>query len=118
MRSNDGERTPPAIPRYRDGTAKVALRSSIDRTLRPDLESMRGSGAIDRSVLTEKIRSVCQHAHEQGLRAEQVVILIKEMWAELRPPLTLEAMREEHNRLSDVVSLTIREFYGLPNPEA
>jgi len=25
-------------------------------------------------------------------------------------------MREEHNRLSDVVSLTIEEFYGPRNP--
>jgi hypothetical protein len=38
------------------------------------------------------------------------------MWAELLPPLTYEAMREEHNRLSDVVSLTIEEFYGTRNP--
>ena len=119
MSFGDRERTHSATPRT-DNTvgAKVAVRESMERTLRPDLQSVRGRGTVDRSVLTEKIRSVCQHAHEQVLHAEQVIILIKEMWAELLPPLTYEAMREEHNRLSDVVSLTIEEFYGPPNSSA
>lgn len=117
MRDGNGEQSQPATPHSGDATvAKVAVRESLERTLRPDLQSMRGRGTVDRSVLTEKIRSLCQHAHEQGLHAEQVVILIKEMWAELLPPLTYDALRDEHNRLSDVVSLTIQEFYGPRNP--
>jgi len=115
----NGEQSQPTAPQSGDArVAKVTVRESLERTLRPDLQSMRGSGTVDRSVLTEKIRSLCQHAHEQGLHAEQVIILIKEMWADLLPPLTYEAMREEHNRLSNVVSLTIEEFYGTRNPSA
>jgi hypothetical protein len=109
---------PPAPHIDRTVMARVAVRESMERTLRPDLQSVRGRGTVDRSVLTEKIRSVCQHAHEQGLHAEQVVILIKEMWAELLPPISYDAMREEHTRLSDVVSLTIEEFYGRPSSSA
>lgn len=117
--NRNGEQSPPEAPHSgRTVVAKVAVRESMERTLRPDLQTMRGRGTVDRSVLTEKIRSLCQHAHEQGLHAEQVIILIKEMWAELLPPITYEAMREEHNRLSDVVSLTIEEFYGPRNPSA
>jgi hypothetical protein len=119
MSFGDGEQSHRATPHIADTVrAKVAVRESMERTLRPDLQSVRGRGTVDRSVLTEKIRSVCQHAHEQGLRAEQVIILIKEMWAELLPPLTVDSMRDEHDRLSDVVSLTIEEFYGRPNPPA
>ena len=119
MTFGDRERSHPASPRIDSmQVAKVKVRESMDRTLRPDLQSVRGRGTVDRSVLTEKIRSVCQHAHEQGLHAEQVIILIKEMWAELLPPISYDAMREEHTRLSDVVSLTIEEFYGPPSSSA
>lgn len=102
--------------RHADREAKGAVRESMERTLRPDLEAMRGYGTVERSVLTEKIRRVCEHAHEHGLRAEQVIILIKEMWAELLPPLTHDAMRSQHDRLNEVVTLTIQEFYGRPTP--
>jgi hypothetical protein len=119
MSFGEREQSNPASPRIDDTVvAKLAVRESMERTLRRDLQSVRGRGSVDRSVLTEKIRSVCQHAHEQGLRAEQVIILIKEMWAELLPPLTLDAIHDQHERLSEVVSLTIEEFYGRPNPPA
>ena len=117
MSSGDDEQLLRATSQRGDAVvAKVVVRESMERTLRPDLQSMRGRGTVDRSVLTEKIRSVCQHAHEQGLHAEQVIIMIKEMWAELLPPLTFDAMQQEHDRLSDVVSLTIAEFYGPSTP--
>ena len=116
MRSGDSEPLHPSTRRHGDApVAKRVVRESMDRTLRPDLQSLRGREPVNRSVLTEKIRSVCQHAHDQGLHAEHVIILIKEMWAELLPPTTFDAMHEEHDRLSDVVSLTIAEFYSAPD---
>jgi hypothetical protein len=76
----------------------MVIRESLKRTLLPDLQTIRNRGSVERSVLTEKIRSVCSDAHQQGLHAEQVIVLIKEMWAELRVPLGYEAIRDNIDR--------------------
>ena len=119
MTPRDAEREKSTRSRMDDvPVATTVVRECMERTLLTDLQTIRGRGAVDRSVLTEKIRSVCQDAHERGLHAEQVIILIKEMWAELRPPLTFDAIQDQNERLNAVVSLTIQEFYGPQTPPA
>lgn len=113
-----GRTEPPesnALPNGEVRGATTVVRETMTRTLLPDLQAIRGRGAVDRSLLTEKIRSVCRDAHTQGLHAEQVIILIKEMWAQLRPPLGYEGIQEQNQRLGDIVRLAIDEYYAPPD---
>jgi hypothetical protein len=57
------------------------------------------------------MRTLCAAARQQGLRAEELIVLFKKTWAE-RPELRTMS-REETSRLFDaVVTLCVEEYYG------
>ena len=61
--------------------------------------------------LRQALRLLCDDAHRRGMRAEQVLVLLKQAWLSLPendpPHGILHA-----DRLARVVSLCIEEFYG------
>ena len=111
VRTGDRERPLPTSP---NGDAVVAMgtvREAMERTLLPELETMRGHGLVDRAVLTERIRSVCQQAHDHGLRAEQVIILIKELWAQISDGSVRRSGQLHVDGLEEVITRAIDEYY-------
>ena len=73
--------------------------------------ALRPPQGIDSSDLAATMRELCAAARQQGLRAEELIILFKKTWAE-RPELRTMS-REETGRLFDsVVTMCVEEYYG------
>lgn len=85
----------------------AAAHRALECALHPD--------AGTRSVgLQQAIRTLCEEARRQGVRAEELIVLFKKTWAE-RPELQTLS-REETTRLFDeMVSLCVEEFYRAPD---
>ena len=62
------------------------------------------------------LRAVCDAARAHGLRADQLLVLLKRDWAAL--PWTARVRRDGDDVLSRVVSLCIQEYYESPSPAA
>lgn len=84
------------------------LTTATHRALELALRSPQGT---DSSDLSATMRELCAAARQQGLRAEELIMLFKKTWSE-RPELRTMP-REETARLFDsVVSMCVEEFYG------
>lgn len=61
--------------------------------------------------LQATIRELCRAAREQGLRAEELIVLFKKTWAE-RPELRTKSAEETGRLFDAVVTLCVEEYYG------
>jgi hypothetical protein len=82
--------------------AVAALRCGLQAQLGPS-----PNGELRRAV-----RLLCDEAHRRGLRAEQVIVLLKEAWGSLPDVQVLAPGEERRESLSRIVSLCIDEFYA------
>jgi len=62
------------------------------------------------SAVAASLRTVCNAAHEQGLHAEQLVILVKQDWHHLSETQRLNRL-EADAMLAGIVSTCIKEFF-------
>jgi hypothetical protein len=82
------------------------LTSATHRTLEI---ALRPTGTPD-TQLQDAMRDLCSAARQQGMRAEELIVLFKKTWSE-RPELR-GMSREETGRLFDsVVTMCVDEFY-------
>jgi hypothetical protein len=58
------------------------------------------------------LRQVCTEARRSGLRAEQLLVLIKEVWSGI--PAGISRVKSMHGdeRLNYVISTCVDEYYG------
>jgi hypothetical protein len=92
-----------------DSTA--ALRTVIQMTLRTDLRRVLSGCPIEQSGLRENLRTIGTHARRHRLRAEQLLILIKEACASLPEARELLAM-DRQGALDQLISMAVEEYYG------
>ena len=106
LASPRNERTLSGAPRTLD-----PIREQLGALLRQTLSTVtRGDATPVR--IREALRQACDTAHERGLHAEQLLILVKEAWHEL--PATRRATRDEAERLlARVITLCVEEYYAL-----
>jgi hypothetical protein len=104
----------PRTERPLSGTAPSPLepiREQLDALLRQTLSALAVGGAT-RVQIRKALRPACDAAHERGLHAEQLLILVKNVWHEL--PATRRATREDAERLlARVITLCVDEYYAL-----
>ncbi|HEV7706515.1 MAG TPA: hypothetical protein VGO46_19665 [Gemmatimonadaceae bacterium] len=92
-----------------DSTA--ALRVVIQMTLRTDLRRVLSGCPIEQSGLRENLRTIGAHARRHMLRAEQLLILLKEACASL--PEARELLASQHpDALDKIISMAVEEYYG------
>jgi hypothetical protein len=96
--------------------ARPLLREDLAESLLPDLRSLHAHTTTDLSSLTEKLRVVCREAQRQGVRAEHLVILVKDLWAQISAETTHPARLHHDDQLKDVVTRTIAEYYRSERP--
>ena len=94
------------------GTADRKLRATLRRIFqdsRLDLADMRADADHG---LRPALSQVCRDARHAGLRAEQLLVLIKEVWSAL--PAGLSHVQSAHGdeRLNFVISVCVDEYYG------
>jgi|SRR5665213_77227 len=93
------------------GTANRKLRATlrlIFQDSRLDLADMRADAD---HRLRPALSQVCSDARHAGLRAEQLLVIIKEVWSGL--PASLSSVQSVHGdeRLNHVISLCVDEYY-------
>jgi hypothetical protein len=65
----------------------------------------------------QPLRSACARAREAGLHAEDLIVILKDVWREL-PDVQKMERAESNNTLAHIVSSCIEEFYTGEHPAA
>jgi hypothetical protein len=88
-----------------------ALRALLELPLLTAIRRLANDGDFDRSALREELQHVCAAAKLSGVRAEQVVIAVREIWAAL--PMARDVERNASGKpiFSQVVRMTLDEYY-------
>ena len=81
----------------------AALREAIRREV---------TGESQDGELPDALRRLTREARALGLHAEQVVILVKELWREVPEPSPAPTSDEHRRMLERLVTLSIEEFYA------
>jgi hypothetical protein len=88
-----------------------ALRAVIQMTLRTDLRRVLAGCPIEQSGLRENLRTIGSHARRHRLRAEQLLILLKDVCASLPEARELLA-KDRQAALDQLISMAVEEYYG------
>lgn len=99
-------------PRADVPVTRPVVRDDLAESLLPALRSLHTQATTDLSSLSEKLRVVCRDAQRRGMRAEHVVILVKDLWAQISDGPTRPARLEHDDQLRAVVTRTIDEYYN------
>lgn len=83
-----------------------------DHTLRCALHATGHGGGVDRSV-RDALRKTCDLAHERGLRAEELIVLLKGAWRRL-PEVRSMSRDGSDAALARVITMCIGEYYRQP----
>ena len=65
-----------------------------------------------RSDLRASLRQVCADARHSAIRAEQLLVLIKDVWSSLPPGISRVTSVHGDERLTYVISTCVDEYYG------
>jgi hypothetical protein len=90
-------------PRVLSGAGVVALRSALQAQLRGEWPD----GALRRAI-----RVMCDEAHRNGLRAEQLLVILKDAWSSLPEVARLPTGGTRERLLDRIVTMCVEEFYG------
>src|SRR5215207_2826350 len=96
------ERTPDSPPL--DATTVEALRAAFVQSM------VRGSHAPD---LHHLLCTTAQEARTKGIRAEQLLIVLKDIWYSLPELAATTASDVENTLLQELISRCIREYYAI-----
>ena len=94
------------------GLANRRLRSRLEKTFR-DVRAQSADAAPDqRRELRASLREICGDARRAGLRAEQLLVLIKDVWSAM--PVGISRVQSVHGdeRLNYVISTCVDEYYA------
>jgi hypothetical protein len=93
-----------------------ALRALLELPLLTAVQRLASEGDFDQSALREELQAVCAVAKRNGVRAEQVLIAVKEIWSEL--PVERDAARTPSGKplMNKVVTMTLDEYYASRDP--
>lgn len=104
MERTQRETIPPQSVRYAN------VRELAQLVLRHSVEARRAGIPPSVENLRQYLRPVCDSAREEGLRAEHLLIIVKQAWDHLVEAGVLD--RSDNNApLSEVITLCIKEFY-------
>ncbi|HMI57870.1 MAG TPA: hypothetical protein VK511_07475 [Gemmatimonadaceae bacterium] len=94
------------------GTANRRLRSSLETSFRDVRAQSADAAPEQRRELRASLREICADARRAGLRAEQLLVLIKEVWSAM--PAGISRVQSVHgdDRLNYVISTCVDEYYG------
>ena len=80
-----------------------ATQRALEVALRPD----GGTRSLD---LQQAIRDVCAEARQQGMRAEELIVVFKRAW-HARPELQTLSREETGRLLESVITMCVEEYY-------
>jgi len=72
------------------------------------------AGKATSAQLRVPIRQLCVFAHSEDMKAEELLVRFKEVWASLPPLAELPRGRQRNDLMAQVATMCIEEFYGPP----
>jgi hypothetical protein len=88
------------------------LRSSLELVFQDtQLHNADASASANRE-LRAALRQVCTEARRSGLRAEQLLVMIKEVWSGIPAGISRVTSMHGDERLNYVISTCVDEYYG------
>jgi hypothetical protein len=95
---------------------RAAIRELLELPLRSAVWRLANEGTFDRSALRDDLRAVCEDARQRGLRAEQLLIAVKEIWA--NEPIARDIARNAGGTpfLTQVVTMALDAYYAISHP--
>jgi hypothetical protein len=103
-----------------DSRTSESARLNTNRRLRTSLEMVfqdahlqnADASASAHRALREALRQVCTDARHSGLRAEQLLVLIKDVWSGIPAGISRVTSMHGDERLNYVISTCVDEYYG------
>lgn len=93
-------------------TTTHRLRSSLEQVFQdPHLQSADAPPSMRRE-LRAALRQVCVDARRSGLRAEQLLVLIKDVWSGMPAGISRVKALHGDERLNYVISTCVDEYYA------
>ncbi len=88
------------------------LRSSLQAVFQSAALQL-GDGAIGANVeLRNALRQLCVDARQSGMRAEQLLVLVKDVWSETPVGIARVASVHGDDRLNYVITTCVDEYYA------
>jgi hypothetical protein len=94
------------------GSENRRLRASLQTVFRDAGLQYADGPTAERPALRAALRQVCTEARRAGLRAEELLVIIKEVWSAL--PAGISRLPSVHGdeRLNYVISTCVDEYYA------
>ena len=93
----------------------VIAERELDRALiqqtRPAPGMLRNPSSAEKAAVQRAVRTLCTEAHRLGLRAEELIIGIKQAWVQLAPVRAHHLGDHGGDVLREIVSYSIEEFF-------
>jgi hypothetical protein len=88
------------------------LRSSLEMVFQDSQLHNADASASAHRELRAALRQVCTEARRSGLRAEQLLVMIKEVWSGIPAGISRATSMHGDERLNYVISTCVDEYYG------
>jgi hypothetical protein len=98
--------------------AECALRDALSEQVRP-LSGMYLTPSLDaQAALHRAVRNVCGEARRLDLRAEEMLVALKQAWSQLAPVRARHLGDRDGDVLREVVSTAIEVFFEPPQRDS
>lgn len=94
------------------GSANRRLRASLEVVFLDAGLRCADAPSDEQLDLRAPLREVCTEARRSGLRAEQLLVMIKDVWSGLPPGIAHVPSVHGDERLNYVISTCVDEYYG------
>jgi hypothetical protein len=103
----DSAGRPLAPPAFTSERALIALRSALQARI--------ATPSRNDADFRRALRLMTEDAHRRGVRAEQMIVALKEAWRSLPEVQALPAGGPRDTALSGAITMLIEEFYAGPS---
>jgi len=91
--------------------AERELGGAVVAQVRPPMGMYVSSSSAERAVMHRAVRAICSEAHRLDVRAEEMLVDIKQAWAQLAPLRAPHLGDRDGDVLREVVSTAIEVFF-------
>jgi hypothetical protein len=93
---------------------RTVLRLKIESAVMTEIHLHESQRSLAYSTLRSELRAVCAEARRLDMRAEQLVVVIKEVWNSIPAARSHARPADAQSLLSRVVSYAVDEYFPKP----
>lgn len=98
------------------GQPLAPVSDEVRHSLRSALERYLAEGG-DITILRAPVHELAAECRRRGIHAEHLLILLKEIWYALPAVQQIRSPEQQSRLLQRVVTVSIRVYYEVPDPE-